>query len=398
MTAGGPLAGKRVIDLSWGMPGGLAAMTLADYGADVIKVERPGGDPTRPLPSARAWDRGKRGIVIDLNTADGRAALEALLASADVLIESFSFPARQRFGLEPDDVHRRHPALVHCSITGYGTVGEWTDRPGYDALVAARLGLMAEQPGHRPGPVFLGFPLVCYGTALLSALGVSAALFARLKTGHGQHVDVSLLDGALSMSCMTWWWSERGAYAVRTPPRPAKLVAAKANGDTPKRKRRFAGNRRLIVKMFQCADGEYLYLHTGSQGAFGRAMKVFGLDDRVKVGASKTDLGEVLTDNEAAVVEFEVPKILASRARREWLDLLWENDIAALPVLYPGQVLRNEQVVHNGMAIDVDDPVLGSVVQAGPPLKFSQTPVSIARPAPLLDEHREEILAELADV
>ena len=188
---GGPLSGLQVVDLTCGMPGAVASMLLADYGAEVVKVERLGGDQIRSVPAWSVWGRGKRSVELDLADQAGWAALDPLLARADVLLHSYAPATATRLGLSPESA-LRHPRLIVCSITGYGTGDPRSDLPAYDSLVAARLGLMHDQPGHRAGPIFLGFPMVNYGAALLAVLGVSSAVLARRTTGQGQHVDVSL--------------------------------------------------------------------------------------------------------------------------------------------------------------------------------------------------------------
>src|SRR5262249_24086137 len=168
----GPLEGLRVVELGWGAPASIAGMLLADYGAQVIKAERPGGGPDRTAVTRRAWDRGKWSVELDLD-ADGDAVL-GLLARSDVLIESLGAGRAAAHGVGYAPLHAQSPPLVVTAITGYGYEPPWVDRPGYDALVAARLGQMAEQagpPGGRDGPKFLGHPSVAYGTAFVATLG-----------------------------------------------------------------------------------------------------------------------------------------------------------------------------------------------------------------------------------
>src|SRR4051812_44577841 len=179
-------------------------MLLCDYGADVLKVERPSGGVDRDLPSRKVWERGKRSITLDLHDDTDRARLLELLHQADVFIDSFE-PGTAPLGLEPVVVADAYPQLIHCPITGYGQEGPWAHRPGYDALVAARMGFMAEQPGHRRGPIFLGHPSISYTAAILASIGILAAVRARARTGLGQMVDASLLDGVLGQAPMNWW-------------------------------------------------------------------------------------------------------------------------------------------------------------------------------------------------
>ncbi len=155
----GLIEGLKVVELSWGMPGPIAAMLLADNGADVIKVEPPGGDPFRYYKPYHVWNRGKRSVIADLKTAEGRAFLFDLLADADIMIESFQPGEMEKLGLGYKDLEARFPRLIHVSITGYGPDHERRDEPGYEALVDAWLGLHNEQPGKRPGPRYISFPI-----------------------------------------------------------------------------------------------------------------------------------------------------------------------------------------------------------------------------------------------
>jgi crotonobetainyl-CoA:carnitine CoA-transferase CaiB-like acyl-CoA transferase len=204
---GGPLDRLLVIDHTWGLPGSIAGMMFADYGARVVKLERPGSD-AGPPPALRAVvERGKWSITLDpANPADAEV-FEGLLARADVLLTSA--PQAPSGPLATEVIRGRHPHLVHGHISGYGLDGPFLGRPAYDPLVAARVGLMTEQAGHREGPIFLGHPSIDYVTAFLAAIGTLSALRARRVTGQGQFVDTSMLDGALAVSAMNWWYNEK---------------------------------------------------------------------------------------------------------------------------------------------------------------------------------------------
>ncbi|MCW2622353.1 MAG: CoA transferase, partial [Frankiales bacterium] len=204
----GPLHELVVIDATWGLPSAAGTLLLADYGAHVVKVERPGGGPDATSVARSAWDRNKRSVELDLSDPQGRSSLHALLAGADVFIHSFPPGRAEELGLGYEALHAQFPTLVCAAVSGYGQSGPLADRPGYDALVAARLGLMAEQPGHRDGPIFSGHQHIAIGTGFLLAIGVLSAIRARRTTGSGQLVDVSLLDSALAQCSMNWWWNE----------------------------------------------------------------------------------------------------------------------------------------------------------------------------------------------
>src|SRR5262249_20955088 len=199
-----PLEGVTVIDLSWGTAGAVTTMLLADRGATVVKVEPPGGDPCRSEAGYVVWNRSKRSVVLDLREPGDLDAFRDLAARADVLVESFAPGVTARLGIDEPTLHGLNDRLVYCSITGYGPAGALRDRPGYDGLVQARLGLQNEQPGLRPGPVFLHTPLPSFGAALLASAGIRAALVARDRISVGQWVETSLAQGALLWMTQVW--------------------------------------------------------------------------------------------------------------------------------------------------------------------------------------------------
>ena len=216
-TAKGPLAGVRVIDFTHVLAGPACAYQLGLMGAEVIKLERPGrGDAMRHrggTDRARAaagmstaylaQAAGKRSVALDLETPDGRAAMEGLLAGADVLVENHRPSTLARLGLDWNDLHARHPRLVHCAMTGYGRGGTLEDAPAYDVNIQAASGLMALTGTAETGPMRVGAPVIDYATALAAAFGVCAALFERERTGTGRLVDVSMLDTAFALVAST---------------------------------------------------------------------------------------------------------------------------------------------------------------------------------------------------
>ena len=226
-------------------------------------MEPPGGDPDRWLVARAAYDRGKRSAVVDLDHAAGREVLERLLARADVLVESVGPAAADGIGISYGAVHARHPRLVYCSISGYGS-GPDAGRPGHEPLVMARAGVMAEARSKSADPAYPGVPIGSIGAGLLAVIGITAALVEREATGTGQHVETSILDGTLSFMNMFWEDLENLPGDAGQPDFPV-----------------IPSNRRLFVGSFECADGEYLGVHTGANGSHGRLMEAMGLSERV---------------------------------------------------------------------------------------------------------------------
>ena len=196
MTAAA-LDGIRILDLSQGIAGPLGVLLLAEHGADVIKVEPPGGDPCRAYEGYRCWNRSRRSVVLDLTSDEGRAQFRRLAAGADVVVESFRATVAGRLGLGYDDLRAVNDRIVVVSCPAYPPGHGRADRPAYDALVQASSGQMWAQPGWREGPIFLHMPVPSMGAAFLVSAGTLAALSARERTGRGQHVQTSLFQGAL---------------------------------------------------------------------------------------------------------------------------------------------------------------------------------------------------------
>jgi crotonobetainyl-CoA:carnitine CoA-transferase CaiB-like acyl-CoA transferase len=364
-TAGAPLAGVRVLDLTRGTAGPRATQILADYGAEVLWVEPPGGDPYRTQLATEysVSLRNKSSVEIDLTSSDGRAAVTSLLPLVDVVVTSWRPGVAERHGVSPGDVAAIAPHVVTCSISGFGTDGPLRDVPGHEALVHALVGTTGEQIGMRPAPIFEGMPFAAIGAGQLAVVGILAALHRRGVDGRGRHIETSLYDGALLYLTMLWGDSDAGG-GMHTP-----------------------GRSRMIVRSFLCADGEYLGVHTGAVGAFKRLMDVLGLADRVRSGTTPQEMGVPLDDAEAAILADEIPAIFESKPRAEWLDLLRAADVCAVEHLHACEAFDQPQVRHNGMVAEVDDPVLGCVQQVAAPIRLDLTPhVACPRPAPGVGE------------
>jgi crotonobetainyl-CoA:carnitine CoA-transferase CaiB-like acyl-CoA transferase len=371
----GPLEGLVVVDATWGMPAGITSHLLADYGATVIKLERPGGGPSGHDILRGVLDRGKWSVEADLTTAEGLQVAHTLLAAADVWLESFGPGRAAELGLGYDELHARYPRLIQATFTGYGQDGPLRDRPGYDALVAARCGLQAEQAGHRKGPIFLGHPTISYCTGFLATIGILAALRARHHTGRGQLVDASLLDGMLAVMGMNWWWNERDlSYLARTGTETG------------------FGHNRLITDLFICQDGKYLMVHTGGDGGFKRLTDILGVGDKIRT-IEGVEMRVPLNEEEYHVARHLVPDAFKARPRAEWIKLFHEADVAALPVLPAAETIEEPQVQYADLVVDVDDPVHGHMRQVGPVILFAGSPAGAPPPAPVLGQHTAAVAA-----
>jgi crotonobetainyl-CoA:carnitine CoA-transferase CaiB-like acyl-CoA transferase len=346
---------------------------LADYGADVIWIEPPGGDPWRESLAVEysVFGRNKRSVELDLKSDSGRASLLELLATADVFVESWRLGVADRLGLSYEALHSRFPELVCCSISGFGPGRPDSDLPGHEALVVAAVGAMSVT-GHREGPIYLGLPTASAGAAYVGAIGILAALLRREDDGWGRKVETSLLDGMVAYLAQGWGYSD-------TVTSLARMMAS-----------------RFVSRTFRCADDEYLGVCTFARGAFDRLLTVLGIAHRFSAGTG--DASAALTPEEASIIYNELPEIFATQPRKVWIERLIEADIAAIPSLRQGEVFDEPQVVHNQMVVEVADPVLGPLQQVAPAIRFARTPVGPPRPMPRPGQHTGEVLRELGEV
>lgn len=360
----GPLQGLRVVDCSRGTAGPQSTGMLADYGAEVIWVEPPGGDPWRATLAVpySVYNRGKRSLELDLREEHDADQLRRLLTTADVFVHSWRPGVAERLGLSRDLLHVELPGLVHCSISAFGVDGPYVEEPGFEAVVHALVGTMGEQVGHRDGPIYEGLPFASTGAAYLAVIGILAALYRRYDDGVGRQVETSLFDGALAYLSMLW-----------------------SNDDTATQWK--TGGRRLVSRAYLCADGEYIGIHTGAVGAFDRLMAVVGLADHFSGGAD--DIGMFLDEEQQRVLTDELPKVLATKPRDRWLEDLTAVDVCALPELHPTQVFDQPQARHNQMVVEVDDPVIGLVEQVAPAARFAGNAAGPPSAAPSPGQHND---------
>jgi crotonobetainyl-CoA:carnitine CoA-transferase CaiB-like acyl-CoA transferase len=368
------LAGMTVLELADGLAGSLTGMYLADSGADVVKIEVPGGDGLRAEPGARVWNRGKRSVVLDLDTEGGRTALRRLARRADVLVAS-AVPGRlSDLGLDGESLHVDNDRLVHCSITGYGRHRSLRDRPADDALVQARLGMNCEQPCYRRDPVTGGFveepvflyvPLPSYGAAMLATVGIHAALHVRELTGRGQSVTTSLAQGALL------WTSQIRYRAEREP--PGFLTV-------PYDLRGF---------VFECSDGQWVHLMILRDSND----RLYDVLDVAPEG--RLSMGYWTTSEDWSQWFRHVGDAFRRHTRVAVLKMLDAVDVPVVPVQPAAAAYAHPQVRHNGMVVEVDDPDLGRLQMIGIPFTLERNPTAVRGPAPRLGADTESVLATL---
>ncbi|WP_281689530.1 CaiB/BaiF CoA-transferase family protein [Pseudonocardia thermophila] len=361
----GPLAGLRVVDCSREAAGARIGGFLADYGADVVRIEPPGGDPLRVRRPAEhaVFNRGKRCAELDLRSPDGAKRIDALLTDADVVVCSWRPGVAERLGLGYAQLHERHPHLVHVSVTGFGPSDVDPALPGYEALVHAYVGTMAEQLGHRPPPIFEALPFASVGAAHLALVGLLGALYRRSFDGIGRAVETSLVDGALAYLSLYWGDADNAQLTARTKDDYTTVRAT-----------------RLVTGSFRCADDEYIGVHTGAVGGFDRLMRALGLDVHIRSSdGSAAEMGIRLTEEEKRILDKELPAAFLTKPRDHWVAVLTEADVCVVPQLRPGAVFDEEQTRVNGMVCTVDDPQLGPLEQVAPPIRFDRGPAPSVR-------------------
>ena len=379
-AAFGPLAGMKVVELAHIMAGPVCGMFLADMGADVVKVEKPEGDDTRRfLPpdingesaAYMMMNRNKRGIVIDLKSEAGKAALRRMLDSADVVIENYRMGTMEKLGLGYDDLRKTNPGLIYCEISGFGRTGPYAKRGGFDLIAQGMSGLMSitgEGPG-RP-PVKSGAPVSDITAGILGALGCASAYAHKLKTGEGQKVDTSLFEAGITHT----YWQSAIAFATGTSPGPLGS----------------AHPLNAPYQAFQTSNG-WINLGAANQKNFERMLQVIGAEELAQDPRFATNHGRMtnLPELEAILNSYFIED-----TSEAWLYRLEEAGVPAGPVLDIGEMHEDPQALARDMIVETEHPVAGTVKAIGLPIKFSQTPGEIVRPAPLLGEHSREILRE----
>ncbi len=362
--ARGPLTGVRVIDLTSYIAGSYAAMMLADLGADVIKVESLEGDSFRELPGFFGWNRGKRSIAVNLKAPNGRAIVHRLARVADVAMENMRPGVADRLGVGYRDLRRRNRRIIYSSATAFGSEGPYRDRPGFDPLAQAMGGVMALQ-GFGGPPQYLRIAVTDYYTAALSCQAILAALFARERTGRGQRVETSLLQGVLALQSGNVVDYAGKQHVFRDNP---------------------------TYRLYCAGDGEWFFLACGNQSFWGKLCQAVGrpdLTDDPRFGSWLLRL-----DNREALMPL-LEATFASRPRAEWLKVLADHDIPAAGTRTLLECMDDPAVQQLGMIVSYNHPAVGRLRMMGPPLRFSDTQAPDAGPPPVLGQHTDEVLREL---
>ena len=368
------LQGIRVIDFGHYIAGPLAGMLLADQGAEVIKVERPGGDPARAYAAFATWNRGKRSVVLDLQSPDGQAQAQALVRSADVVIENFRPGVAARLGIGYETLAAQHPGLIYCSMPGFGPGHTLRQAPGWEPIIGASTGLY-EAP-HRAGrtevpePLFTPLPIASTYAAMLGVVSITMALYARAKTLRGQHIEVPLHHAM---------FTAMGRHLV-------KFETFHASDN-------FAWPRHVMARQYQCADGRYVQHH----GMFKRfVQQTLTAANRTAWLAEATSLFERDVDAETLALWVErFSQMFRQRPAQEWEEAISAAGGACTVCKTIDEWLVHPHAVSAGMVVEVEDAHYGRMKQPGVQVKLRRTPGRIQGRAPLLGEHTRTVLEAL---
>ncbi len=388
----GPLSHIKVLDLSRVLAGPWAAQNLADLGAQVIKVERPGkgddsrafappylkdtkGQATKESAYYCAANRGKKSITINLSSEQGQKLVRELAKDVDVIVENYKVGDLARYGLGYEDIKAINPGIIYCSVTGFGQTGPYKDRPGYDFMAQGMGGLMSvtgerdDLPGG--GPQRVGVPIIDMSTGMYASVAICAAIAHRAVTGQGQWIDVSLLDSCVALL------ANQAMNFFATGESPSSLGNAHPNI--------------VPYQTFKTADGAII-LACGNDNLFKKFCEL----------AECTHLAQdpqYATNGERVKNREELTRLLnlvfLKHTTKEWVKLLDEGGVANGPINKIEEVFQEPQVQARGMQIELPHAVAGKVTLVASPMKFSETPIKHEMPPPALGQHTDEILSQL---
>lgn len=384
MTGKNILDGVRVVEMSEALAGPYCAMLLGDFGADVVKIERPAvGDQSRgwgpPFVAGEsayflATNRNKRSVVLNYDHASGAEALHKLLAGADVfIVNQPSLPSLKKRGLDAAALCAKNPRLIYCSVTGYGFSGPKAGRPGYDILAQAESGVMSFTGEPGGGPMRYPIAIADMTCGMYSTMGILAALYTREKSGRGQFLDMALFDSQLT------WLANVGSNHL--------------NGNVSPKRWGNAHPSIVPYEMFRAGDGRHFVLGVGTEALWRKFVSIMELEDQLaRDGRFQTNAAR--TQNRNVLIPM-LQKEFDRRSAQEWLDRLAAAEIPAAPINTVDEALNDAQTYARGMIVQLEHPALGIARSIGNPIQFSETPVSYRLPPPLLGEHTLQVLKEL---
>ena len=381
----GPFGALRAIDLSSGQTGGVATMVLADFGADVIKIEPPGGDPGRAEPSAPMWLRGKRSAELDLATPADRERLRALAAGADVVVASFAPGDAEAAGADYETLSAANPGLVYCSITGWGPRGPYARYPADERLVAAKSGRMQAFAGvvRRDGPAYAAVRVGTHAATQSAIAGILGALYARERLGRGQLVETSLLRGMLP-------YDFRTLISEQLTPRYPELLSADPYARFGPDAMPMLGYQPVMAK-----DGRWIQFANLLEHLVHSSLVAMDLAGEVLGDPRYAGTPNALGDEAREEVRNLILERVRERTAAEWMERFSANGNVAAEIVGTAQeALRHPDMEANREVVDVEHPRLGAVRQLGLLARLTETPGEVGAPGPEPGAHTAEVLAE----
>ena len=392
MTVAGPLSHIRVLDLSRVLAGPWCGQNLADLGAEVIKIERPGtGDDSRAFGPPWLKDRdgkdtgesayfasanrGKQSVTINISKVEGQKIVRELARESDVLIENYKVGDLARYGLGYDDLKRLNAGIIYASVTGFGQTGPYRERPGYDFMIQGMGGVMSitgerdDLPGG--GPQRVGIPVADIMTGMYATIAILAALAHRERSGAGQHVDLALLDTQVGIL------ANQGMNYLATGKAPRRIGNAHPNI--------------VPYQPFKTRDGDVI-LACGNDNLFNKFCEVAGCQHLARDARFATNSKRV--ENREEITRL-LADIFVTRTTKEWCDALEAAGVPNGPINDLKQAFEEPQVIARGMKFELEHPLAGSVPLIASPMKFLGTPLEHKAPPPTLGQHTDEVLARL---
>ena len=377
--------GITVLDFTSGRAGGVATMVMSDFGAEVIKIEPPGGEKFSDAPGAIQWNRGKKSVVLDLKTPDGQEKARALAQQADVVVENYRPGVTRRLGIAYDSLRDGHPGLVYASLTSFGPGGPYAHYKGYDAVVAAKSGrmMMFANQNPRPGPNFVVTQGVCHAAATALVRGITSALYLREKTGRGQRVETSMIQAVTTYDHVSWVHGQMVRNRPDEYPSDSSVGTGRGNptGYLPAR----------------TGDGQWIQLGNVVERLFRSMMHSLDMDFIYEDPQLKN--APYLDPEAVAVLERIMLEKVQQKTLDEWMSIFLsrEGNAAAEPYLSSEQAMDHPQIVHNGNVRNLDVPGVGPTRQLGPVVNMSATPGSPKEQTPALGQHTDEVLSSLGN-
>ena len=405
---GGPLAGVKILEFSEIIAAPFGGMLLSDMGADVIKVEPPAGDPWRGfqplgLREGRGYislNRGKRGIVLDLNAPEGREVAHRLAEDTDAVIVNYRPDVAAKLGIDYATLSAKNPRLIYCDNTAFGRRGPYSHRPGYDIIAQAVTGLMSVEGRQENGvPLLNALPSADLSTGIAIAWGISAALYARERTGKGQCISTTLMASALLIQ-NTRFMSIDAVDTERRHAAIEEINDLRAQGAPYKDQlgvitqvRPVVGN--IYYRCYRTSNG-FIAVGCLSTPLRKKLLGALGMEDwRVGKRPDEVDAADPKVREYGQQLVAEAEALFASKPTDHWLKVLDDAGVPAGPLKFTEELLEDPQVADNEFIASFDHPLMGPVRQMGPMLQMSDTPLSVQGPSPTLGEHTDEVLSAL---